>query len=76
MTNNTNGGCTTAVNRPDCWTASTAIRQPRTYSVANAAVSAPLPDPASNANPIRDAITAVRMAPHHGIPAISGCAER
>ncbi len=65
----------TAVKTPDCRTASTAARQPSTYSPEKTLVSS-LPEPASNAKPAAMPVTATTTAAHHGTPGTVGMIER
>lgn len=74
--NKISGGWTTAVNRPDRRTDSTAATHPIAYSEPKTFVRLPPPDPASKANPNAQQINATATAPHQGSPEMSGCAER
>ena len=65
----------TAVKIPACRTASTAATQPSTYSAEKTMVRS-LPEPASNAKPTAQPVTATTTAAHHGTPGIPGMIER
>ncbi|MDT5087923.1 MAG: hypothetical protein QOG47_630 [Mycobacterium sp.] len=73
--NRISGGWMTAVKIPAWRTASTAAAQPATYSVENTMVRS-LPEPASNAKPTAQPVTARSTAAHHGTPGIPGIIER
>ena len=75
MQNKISGGWMTAVKIPDWRTASTAATQPATYNPEKTVVSS-LPDPASNAKPTAQPVTAITTAAHHGTPGIQGIIER
>ena len=76
VTNRISGGWMTAVKMLAWRTASTAVTHPSAYMAAKTLPRSLLPEPASKANPIVVAITAIRTAPHQGTPARFGCAER